>query len=277
MYKFNKAQIGSEELLVSIIMPSYNSEKFIKQSISSVLDQGYKNWELLIVDGMSNDSTREIIKKYQSLDSRICLIDNPNDGGPGQARNLALNYFNGDFIAFIDSDDLWTQDKLKKQLKFMVKNDFTFTYTDYKKIDENNKISNASISGHESNNFHQYLRRRGIANSSVIIRADIILEGIFDEVERMYAEDTMWWLILLKNGNVAFALNKTLMLYRTISSSRSSNIFQNQKDVWNFYLNFLNLGILKSIYYYFLYLIDVILRRIKFKFKNELINSYKNE
>jgi len=259
------------KLLISIIMPSFNSELFISQSIKSVIEQSYKNWELLIVDGMSSDTTRELIKDIQLKESRIRLIDNPDDNGPGQARNFGLKKIRGQYIAFIDSDDLWHPNKLNIQLKNMIKNDYVFTYTNYKVIDENNNISKAYMGGHKSNNFYQYLRRRGIANSSVIIKTDIITNNIFDEVENMYAEDTMWWLLLLKNGHTSHSLNQTLMFYRSISNSRSSNIFQNQRDVWKFYKYFLNLGLFWSLSFYILYLFDVIKRRVKFKITNFIL------
>lgn len=116
--------------LVSIVMPSYNSEKYIKNSVESVLNQTYSNWELLIVDDCSIDKTVEIIKSFK--DERIRLFQNPINSGAAISRNWALREAKGKWIAFLDSDDIWLPNKLEEQLKFMIENNYSFTYTDYR-------------------------------------------------------------------------------------------------------------------------------------------------
>lgn len=117
--------------LVSIIMPSYNTEQYIEESIKSVMSQTYVNWELIIVDDCSTDNTVEIINTFLS-DSRIRYFKNEKNSGAAVARNLALRNAKGRWIAFLDSDDIWVKYKLERQLKFMVDNKYSFTYTDYK-------------------------------------------------------------------------------------------------------------------------------------------------
>ena len=117
--------------LVSIIMPSYNTGQFIKESIESVLAQSYSNWELLIVDDCSPDNTDEIVAPYLA-DSRIRYIKNERNSGAAVSRNRALREAQGKWIAFLDSDDLWHPEKLEKQIAFMIENDYKFTYTDYR-------------------------------------------------------------------------------------------------------------------------------------------------
>ena len=116
--------------LVSIIMPSYNTAQYIKNSIDSILAHTYKNWELLIVDDCSTDNTDEIVAQFN--DSRITYVKNEKNSGAAISRNRALKMAKGKWIAFLDSDDLWTPDKLEKQLAFMVTNNYHFTYTDYR-------------------------------------------------------------------------------------------------------------------------------------------------
>ena len=116
--------------LVRIIMPSYNSEKYIKDSIESVLSQTYPYWELLIVDDCSTDKTVEIIKSFK--DERIRFFQNAVNSGAAISRNWALREAKGKWIAFLDSDDIWLPTKLEEQLKFMVENNYAFTYTDYR-------------------------------------------------------------------------------------------------------------------------------------------------
>lgn len=119
------------EELVSIIMPSYNTAKYIAESIKSVQAQTYKNWELLIVDDCSSDDTDDVVQPFLS-DERIKYLKNEKNSGAALTRNKALREAKGKWIAFLDSDDLWHPNKLEKQIEFMVKNDFKFSYTDYK-------------------------------------------------------------------------------------------------------------------------------------------------
>ena len=122
------------EPLVSIIMPAYNSEKYISESIESVIKQTYQNWELLITDDKSQDSTRTIVKSYSKKDPRIKLFFNSENGGAGVARNNSIKEANGRFIAFLDADDIWLPEKLEKQINFMLEGEYIFTYTAYQKF-----------------------------------------------------------------------------------------------------------------------------------------------
>jgi len=123
--------------LVSIIMPSYNTGKYIKETIESVVNQTYTNWELIIVDDCSTDNTDEIIKVFNN-DKRIKYLKNEKNSGAAVSRNIALREAKGKYIAFLDSDDLWKKEKLDKQIKFMKENNYDFTYTDYRiKLNDN--------------------------------------------------------------------------------------------------------------------------------------------
>lgn len=117
--------------LVSIVMPSYNTARFIKDSIESVLHQTYKNWELIIVDDCSTDDTEGVVSQYLQ-DSRICFIKNEKNSGAAISRNRALQEARGKWVAFLDSDDLWHPEKLEKQLAFMISNGYKFSFTDYR-------------------------------------------------------------------------------------------------------------------------------------------------
>lgn len=124
------------EALVSIITPNYNCEKFIKKTVESVLNQTYKNWELLIIDDCSEDKSREIIQEFIKKESRIKLIKMDNNSGAALCRNKGIELAKGKYIAFLDSDDIWTNLKLEKQIDFMEKNNVDFTYSQYTHIDE---------------------------------------------------------------------------------------------------------------------------------------------
>lgn len=122
---------------VSIITPTYNSERFISETIEAIQAQTYKNWELLITDDCSTDTTLKVVKKYAEEDSRIRFFKLPTNQGGGVARNNSIKEAIGRFIAFCDSDDVWVEDKLEKQVAFIQKNKLAFTYAAYQKMDEN--------------------------------------------------------------------------------------------------------------------------------------------
>mgnify|MGYP002761638084 CR=1 FL=1 len=133
--------------LVSIIMPSWNTARFIRESIDSVRNQTYTNWELLIVDDCSTDNTDEIVASYS--DERIRYFKNEKNSGAALTRNRAMREARGEWIAFLDSDDLWTTEKLERQLQFMKENNYVFSYHEYVKIDEESKPLNIYVSGPE--------------------------------------------------------------------------------------------------------------------------------
>ena len=132
--------------LISIIMPSFNTGKYITETIESVLAQSYKNWELIIVDDCSSDNTDEIVSTYLS-DDRIQYLKNEKNSGAAFSRNIALRKAKGKWIAFLDSDDLWMPEKLEKQLSFMKSNGYFFSYTDYEEIDVNGKQTGVRVTG----------------------------------------------------------------------------------------------------------------------------------
>lgn len=256
--------------LISIITPSLNSERYIGEAIQSVINQSYPYWELLIVDGGSSDKTIDIIEKFSMSDSRIKLIHNKNDNGTSQARSEGIKKANGEFIAFIDSDDIWHNEKLKIQIEFLKKNNYLFCFTRYKKLYSNGMLSHASIGGHKSNTYSQYLRRRGIANSTVMIHRSCMKEHILNTIGKSHGEDTLWWLLILKDGNVAYSIEKPLTYYRIVDGSLSSKVLNNQFTVWHSYRNELKLSIITAALYYFGYLIDVFIRRILFHIRNNI-------
>lgn len=133
--------------LVSIITPTYNCGRFIAETIDSVLSQSYGDWEMLIVDDCSTDNTKEIVDRYCAKDSRIKYCCLERNSGAAVARNRALRMAKGRWIAFLDSDDLWTPDKLEKQLDFMVSNDYSFSYHEYTEIDEDSNPIPSKITG----------------------------------------------------------------------------------------------------------------------------------
>ncbi len=139
--------------LVSIIMPSWNTEKFIAETIQSVIDQTYTNWELLIVDDCSSDNTDKVVASFK--DNRIKYFHNEKNSGAALTRNKALREAQGEWIAFLDSDDLWMPEKLEHQIEFMKKNGYSLSFTEYEKVDEESKPLNIYVSGPKKVNKHK--------------------------------------------------------------------------------------------------------------------------
>ena len=136
---------SDEEDLVSVIMPSYNTASYIEETVQSVLNQTYKNWELIIVDDCSTDETDDILSKF--TDERIRIYKNENNSGAAVSRNKALRVARGRWIAFLDSDDLWSPSKLEKQIAFMKTNGYSFSYTNYEEIDSEGKKTGVRVTG----------------------------------------------------------------------------------------------------------------------------------
>lgn len=216
--------MNNREKLVSVIMPAYNVEKYISASVKSVLDQTYKNFELIIVDDCSKDKTVEIINSFN--DERIVLIRNKKNEGTIVSRNKALKYAKGKWIAFLDSDDIWHKEKLEKQLDFMLKNNYNFSYTEYEKIDENGNNLNVLCSGPKVVNKTKMYNYDYLGCLTVMYNADVV--GLIQIDENVgLNNDYAIWLKAIKYSN-CFLLKKNLAKYRVRKQSLShSSLFRN--------------------------------------------------
>lgn len=245
--------------MISIIVPVYNVEKFIEDTINSVLKQSYKDWELLLVNDCSKDKSVEKIKTFS--DPRIRLIEQPENKGAYAARNRGLEEAKGRYIAFLDSDDYWEPEKLEKEMAFMEKEDAGFVFTGYEFADENGKGTGAVVKVPHSLTFKKALNNTNIFTSTVLIDR----EKIPDELIRMpniKSEDTATWWRILMAGNVAYGLNENLVKYRRSQGSLSSNKFEAIKRIWNLYRNIANLSVPSAAIHFVSWAITAVLRRI---------------
>lgn len=205
--------------LVSIIMPSYNTAKYIGESIESVLSQTYHNWELIIIDDCSNDNTDEVIAKYLR-DERIRYYKNEVNSGAAISRNRALREAKGRWIAFLDSDDLWEKDKLEKQINFMENNDYSFSYTKYCEIDENSNPLNIIVSGPKKITKKGMYRYCWPGCLTVMYDAKVI--GLIQIEDIKKNNDYAMWLQIIKVCD-CYLLDKKLASYRKRKGSISRN------------------------------------------------------
>lgn len=202
--------------LVSIVMPSYNSEKYIKDSIESVLNQTYPFWELLIVDDCSTDKTVEIIKSFK--DERIKLFQNKNNSGAALSRNWALREAKGKWIAFLDSDDLWLPTKLEEQLQFMIEKNYQFTFTDYR-INANGKWENIIHTAPNKINYRKIKKYCYFSTITVVYNAEKI--GLIQIGDIKKNNDYAMWLKALKIAD-AYRYPNCLSYYIKHANSISS-------------------------------------------------------
>lgn len=195
--------------LVSIIMPSYNTADLIEESIRSVLNQTYTNWELIIVDDCSSDNTKEVVEAIG--DSRIIFVEKETNSGAGDSRNRALRMAKGKWIAFLDSDDLWTEEKLEKQIEFMESNGYSFSYTAYEEMDENGNKTNVHITGPRKVTKKKLYDYCWMGCLTVMYDRDVI--GLVQIENIRKNNDYAMWLQACKKAD-CYLLDEELALYR---------------------------------------------------------------
>ncbi len=210
---------------VDIILPNFNSAPFIEKTINSIITQTYKNWKLIIVDDFSNHRTKTILKKF-SKHKKIRIIWLKKNYGAGYCRNLAIRKSNSPFIAFIDSDDIWKKNKLDKQVSFMIKNNFSFTYTNY----ETFGIKTRKVKNPSKLDFFKFIKNTSIATSTMMVRRDKIKNIKFTNSK--ICEDYYFKCKLLRRVKFAYCLNQYYTKYRIRKNSLQSKNFRNLYWIW---------------------------------------------
>jgi len=233
--------------LVSIITPSYNSARFIAQTIESVLSQTYKNWEMIIVDDISSDNSNEIIEKYVQRDNRIKFIKLEKNSGPAVARNRAIEEATGRYIAFLDADDLWMSDKLQKQIDFMQSYNYELTYTAYETMREDGVNLHHTVIPPKKLNYQELLKANRIGCLSAIYDSKRIGKVYMPLI--MKRQDYGLWLKILKKVDYAYGMDEVLGRYRVMSNSVSSNKLNLLKYNYRLFREYEKFSALKSFYY----------------------------
>jgi teichuronic acid biosynthesis glycosyltransferase TuaG len=247
--------------MVSIIMPAFNSALHIGEAISSVQKQSFNHWELLIVDGGSSDQTLEIVESISKGDHRLRLIKNLDDRGPAHARSVGVRSAQSKYIAFLDADDLWMPSKLLEQIHFMESTSAKFSYTKFRKMDSAARFSTCPLAIYSSYGFWTGLSTRGIGTLTVIASRELFTEKILSTNSSSHGEETLWWLMMFRDGARAVGLAKTLAFYRNTPGSLSKYVWRNQIAVWENYRNEFSLGIFIASLVYVSYVADVFFRR----------------
>lgn len=246
--------------MVSVIMPAYNASEYIDLSLQSVLSQSYTNLELIIVDDCSTDDTVDILECRQKKDDRIRIIRQKTNSGAGAARNTAIEAARGEFIAFLDSDDLWDKYKLEKQIDYMRMQELSFTCTDYAIIDENGNRTGEVRRSIPVSDYNTVLKH-GPGNSTVMYNAGKLGKFYIQPIRKR--NDYVMWLAVVKRAGKLIGLHETLSYYRVHSKSLSIKKSSLVKFHWIVYREIENLTLTKTIYLMFYWLIKTAFKKAK--------------
>lgn len=227
--------------LVSVIMPSYNAEKYIDEAIRSVIAQTYTNWELFVIDDGSTDRTARIAQSYAEKDSRVIFRQNSHNMGTANTRNIGIRLANGEWIATLDSDDIWHPEKLEIQLKKAQETGALFLYTSYSLFCEGFR---QEYTVPEKVDYSSLLTENVIGCSTVMMHKSILEDHLFPS--EVYHEDYALWLDLLRAGYNAVGCTEVLTEWRIVKNSRSFNKRKSAKNRWIIYRKIEKLPLYKS-------------------------------
>ena len=250
-----------EDGLVSIVTPAYNSAKFIGETIESVLHQTYPHWEMwIVIDSGTKDNTAEIVENYIHRDSRIHLFLIKDGKGVSLARNKALSLAKGEFIAFLDSDDLWLPEKLEKQLEFMRKTGAHFSCGGYRKINQDgSKVGRLRLP--PPLQVESDILGNNLISCPTALFSQKAL-GSFQMKETAH-EDFILWLEIIRKAGPCYGIREDLARYRVVENSRSMNVNRSGSR-WAIYRNIMGLGVFQSCYYFAKYAISAVWKRVWF-------------
>lgn len=249
--------------LVSVIVPVYNAGKWIEDTILSVKSQTYKDWELILVDdGSTDNSVEEIRALISEGDGRVRLVDvGEKNRGAAHARNRGVEEAKGRYICYIDADDLWSPDKLEKQLAFMDENEAAFSFTGYEFADESGVGVQKIVRVPKTISYKQALKNTTIFTSTVMFDMDKLKKDDIMMPEVPSEDTATWWKVLKKTGK-AYGLDEQLTLYRRGTGTLSSNKLTAVQRIWNLYRNVEGLNVFYSAYCFVFWAVRALARRI---------------
>lgn len=247
--------------LVSIVVPVYNAERFLEDTINTVRKQTYENWELLLVDDCSTDKCERIVSKYKD-DKRIRWIKQIKNVGPARTRNHGISLANGEYLCFLDADDKWDEKKIEKQIDYMKRNKCAFCYHSYEFADEKCTPNGKRVIAKNKLTYRQALKNTIIFTSTVMFdlkqlnKSDIMMPDI------KYIEDTATWWKILRNGIDAYGMPDVFSLYRRSPNTDSSKKIRMQRSLWYVYRKVEKLNLFYAAYCWFWKNTNAVIRRI---------------
>lgn len=246
---------------VSVITPAYNASQHLPETIQSVQQQTFTDWEMIIVDDCSSDNTFEVACNCAKDDPRIKVLRHEKNAGVSAARNTALDFASGDYIAFLDSDDLWLPQKLEKQLTFMQENHYVLTYTAYQQFNTETKELGRSIKAPKKMTHNAIYGNTAIGCLTVMVDRKTV--GPFHMPPISHTEDQCTWQEILRRGyDAAYGLQENLALYREGNASLTRSKLGAIKKQWKTYREFHQFSIIKSGFYFINYAINAVWKRL---------------
>jgi len=255
-------KLTKNQVLVSIITPLYNAEAYITNTIQSIQNQTYTHWEHIIVNDCSTDTSLHIVEELAKKDIRIKVVTLSRNSGAAQSRNKATELATGEYIAFLDADDLWHPEKLEKQLSFMQENNAAVSYTNYVHINEAGEPLGKRVKALPRLTYQKQHSNNYIGNLTGIYKASEIGRIIAPNIRKR--QDWAVWLEAIKKGNrPALGLQEDLAYYRIREDSISSNKLNLVKYNFKFYKEYLGYTWIKSVFYLLRFFYEYFFVRIK--------------
>ncbi len=237
--------------LVSVIMPAYNAASYLREAISSVISQSVTDWELFVIDDGSSDNSRDIAAEFAQSDPRIQLVVNEKNMGVAKTRNRGIEMSKGQYIAFLDSDDVWHPEKLEHQLDRIAGMNADICYCSYAIIGADGNKVRADYLVPDEARFEDILKENFIQCSAMLIRSDIVKGIMFNTA--FYHEDYILGLDMLREGNKAVGCTDILLDWRYIENSRSFDKKKSARNRWRIYRDYLKLPLYRAIYLFMCY------------------------
>ena len=252
--------------LISIVIPVYNAAPYLKETIRTIAEQTYPEWEVIFVDDASTDGSLQILQEYKSSakmsKQRIEILALPENKGPAAARNAGIREACGRYLVFQDADDIWDKDKLKKQLEFMKRKQCAFSFTGYEFADETATRNGKIVHVPEKIRHEEALKNTTISTITVMFDREKLPEKLLMMPEDCQREDTATWWNILKHGYTAYGLDEPLSVYRRHAGSHSANKLKAVYGTWKMYREQEQLSVPKAACYLALNLMNAVKRRV---------------
>lgn len=232
--------------IVSVVVPAYNCTKTLAKTIDSVMRQTYQDWELIIVDDCSSDDTNALIQTFTKMDERIVLMKNKSNLGVAETRNNGVDFARGDYIAFLDSDDIWLPEKLERQMELMIETSAVLSCTSYSFIDEDDNELPNSVVVPRNIDIKLLIRKNIIGCSTVVVKKDVAKQHRM--LSDFFHEDYVTWLKILKEHEIVYGLSSVYTQYRFMKGSKSHNKIKSGLKLFSVYRKVMGMNSIHSIY-----------------------------
>lgn len=249
--------------VISIIVPVYNAQQYIRKTVEMVLKQTFQDFELLLVEDCSKDESKKVLQALleEKQDDRLILLENDKNMGAAASRNRGLQAAKGRYIAFLDADDVWMPDRLEVSFSFMRQKQAGFVFSAYEFGDENGKGTGKIVEVPEKLTYKEALSRTVIFTTTTLFDTEVIDKKLL-EMPLVPSEDTATWWQILRNGHTAYGINRVLAIYTRPAQSLSSNKWKAMMRIWNLYRKIEKLPLIESIYHFCFWAYRATIRRI---------------